>query len=213
MQSPQKPIVLYWDTLSGHSHRVRLFLELTKLPYEIRQVELRKGAHKQPEFVAINPQAKLPAIDDGGTIVFDSNAILAYLASKYDAARSWLPTDPLQLAEVVRYLSFAAGPVEFSAADARLINVFGATSIHAETTKRIADKWYPILDWELKTRSFLVGNGPTIADVANYTYLAHAAEGGIDLAPYPNIRSWLARIEALPGFLPMQRTAVGLQAA
>jgi glutathione S-transferase len=53
---------------------------------------------------------------------------------------------------------------------------------------------------------------PTIADVANYSYIAHAPEGNVSLEPYANVRSWLARVEALPGFVPMPRTAAGLQA-
>lgn len=211
MTTPTKPIILYWDTLSGHSHRVQLFLSLTGLPFEIRQIHLKQGEHKSPEFLAINPNGQLPAIDDDGTIVFDSNAILAYLASKYAAARAWLPTDPASLADVVRFLSFAAGPVEFSAADARLINVFGATSIDRGTTQRVAGKFLPALETHLENRAYLLGTAPTIADVANYTYIAHAAEGDIDLMPYKNIRAWLHRIETLPGFVPMQRTAVGLQ--
>lgn len=211
MTMPTKPIILFWDTLSGHSHRVQLFLSLTGLPFEIRQIQLKQGEHKAPAFLAINPNGQLPAIDDDGAIYFDSNAILTYLASKYDAARAWLPTDPAGLAEVVRFLSFAAGPVEFSAADARLVNVFGATSIDRGTTQRIAGKFFPLLDKHLADRSFLLGDQPTIADVANYTYIAHAPEGDIDLTPYAHVRAWLSRIEALPGFVPMQRTPVGLQ--
>lgn len=212
MSNPSKPIILYWDTLSGHSHRVRLALSLMGLPHEIKQIALRKGEHKTPKFLAINPQGKLPAIDDNGTIVYDSNAILAYLALKYDMERKWFPADPLAAAEIVRHLSFAAGPVEFSAADARLVNVFGA-KIDQANTSRIEQKWFPVFNQELATKHFLVGGRPTIADVANYTYIAHAPEGGIDLSPYPHIREWLARIEALPGFVAMERTPVGLQSA
>lgn len=212
MSAPSKPIVLYWFPLSGHSHRVQLALALMGLPHEIRLIDLKTGQHKTPEFLAINPQGKLPAIDDDGTVIYDSNAILAYLALKYDATGQWFPRDPVTAAEIVRHLSFAAGPVEFSAADARLVNVFGA-KIDQANTSRIEQKWFPIFDAELAGKTFLVGDRPTIADVANYTYVAHAPEGGIDLEPYPNIRAWLARVEALPGFVPMQRTAVGLQTA
>ena len=207
---PVKPIILYWDTLSGHAHRARLFLSLLGLPHEIKQVDLGKGQHKQAEFLAINPLGQLPALDDSGTIVFDSNAILVYLAANYDPQRQWLPTDPAALAEVVRFLSFAAGPVAFGPAVARLVNVFGA-KLDIESAQAIAAKHFPNLEKHLEGRTFLVGDAPTIADVANYAYIAHAPEGGISLEPYPHIRAWLARVEALPGFVPMQRTAVGLQ--
>ncbi|MNV89607.1 hypothetical protein D3C71_1839160 [compost metagenome] len=69
------------------------------------------------------------------------------------------------------------------------------------------------MDAELAKTPFLVGSAPTIADVANYSYTAHAPEGNVSLEPYGNVRAWLARIEALPGFVPMPRTAVGLQTA
>lgn len=207
-----KPIILYWDTLSGHSHRVQLLISLLDLPVELRQVELRRGQHKQPEHLALNPLGQLPVIDDNGTIVFDSNAILTYLALRYDPSRQYLPQDPVQAAEVSRFLSFAAGPVEFSAADARLANVFGAKRDLA-TCQALADRFFPNLEAHLNGRNFLVGGTVTIADVAVYTYVAHAPEGGITLEPYPRIRAWLARIEALPGFVPMQRSIAGLQTA
>ena len=70
-----------------------------------------------------------------------------------------------------------------------------------------------MIEQELADRPYLAGTLPTLADVAGYSYIAHAPEGNVSLADYPQVRAWLARIEALPGFVPMQRTAVGLQAA
>ena len=69
-----------------------------------------------------------------------------------------------------------------------------------------------VMDQELATRGFLVGNTPTLADVALYSYTARAPEGNVSLEPYPNVRAWLARIEALPGFVPMPESPVGLAA-
>ncbi len=209
--TPARPIILYWDTLSGHSHRVRMFLNLLRLPHDIRRVELAKGEHKQPAYLAINPTGQLPAIDDNGRVMFDSNAILTYLALTYDEQRTWFPADPVGASEVVRFLSFAAGPGLSSGGEARLVTVFGA-KLDPQRAFAVAARFYPVLENHLAGREFLVGAGPTIADVANYTYTAHAPEGGISLEPYPNIRAWLGRIEALPHFVPMQRTAVGLQA-
>jgi glutathione S-transferase len=209
--TPARPITLYWDTLSGHSHRVQLFLNLLQLPHDIRRIKLARGEHKQPAYLAINPVGQLPAIDDNGTVMFDSNAILTYLALTYDEARAWFPADPVRAGEVVRFLSFAAGPGLYSGGEARLVTVFGA-KIDPQRAFALAARFYPVLENHLAGRAFLVGSGPTIADVANYTYIAHAPEGGISLEAYPNIRAWLRRIEALPHFVPMQRTAVGLQA-
>lgn len=208
--APTKPIILYWDTLSGHAHRARLMLSLLDLPHTLERVELRKGEHKQAAFLAVNPLGQLPAIDDAGTVVFDSNAILTYLALRYDARRTWFPVDAVAAAEVVRFLSFAAGPVKFGAADARLINIFGA-KLDLERAQAIAAQSLAVLDRQLEGRTFLVGAAPTVADVANYTYVAHAPEGGIALDAYAAVRAWLGRVEALPGFVPMERTPVGLQ--
>lgn len=208
---PATPIKLYRHALSGHSHRVELFLSILGLPYELVNVDLKAGAHKQPEFLAKNPFGQVPVLDDHGTIVFDSNAILVYLATKYDRSGRWLPAGPVDAAAVQGWLSVAAGLVAFGPAAARLITVFGAP-FDAEDLKKRSAALLQVLDRQLDGRTYLTGDDPTIADVANYAYLAHAPEGNVDLSPYANVRQWLGRVERLPGFVPMQPTAVGLAA-
>ncbi|MDP3844885.1 MAG: glutathione S-transferase [Pseudomonas sp.] len=205
-------IKLFRHPLSGHAHRVELLLSLLKVPTELVFVDLAKGAHKQPEFLAINPFGQVPAIDDNGTVLSDSNAILVYLAKKYDTSGRWLPNEPVAAAKVQRWLSVAAGQIAAGPATARLITVFGAP-YDAESTIARAHALLQVVEQELTSSPLLTGNTATIADVAAYTYLAHAPEGNVSLADYPHVRAWLARIEALPGFVPMQRTAVGLQSA
>ncbi|MCE0463856.1 MULTISPECIES: glutathione S-transferase family protein [Pseudomonas] len=204
-----KPIKLYHFPLSGHAHRVQLMLSLLELPVEVVFVDLAKGAHKQPDFLAINPFGQVPVIDDDGVILADSNAILVYLAQKYGAGR-WLPTDPVGAAQVQRWLSAAAGPIHAGPATARLITVFGA-SYNAEEVIARSHALLKVVDQHLSASAYLAGNTVTIADIAGYTYIAHAPEGNVSLEPYPHVRAWLARIEALPGFVGMPRTAVGLQ--
>jgi glutathione S-transferase len=205
-------IKLFRHPLSGHSHRVELLLSLLKVPSELVFVDLAKGAHKQPEFLAINPFGQVPAIDDNGVVLSDSNAILVYLAKKYDSSGRWLPNSPLAAAKVQRWLSVAAGQIASGPATARLITVFGAP-YDAESTIARSHALLQVMEKELSTSRFLAADEPTLADVASYTYIAHAPEGNVSLADYPNVRAWLARIEALPGFVPMQRTAAGLQNA
>ncbi len=204
-------IKLYRHALSGHSHRVELFLSILNLDAELVDVDLLSGAHKQPEFLAMNRFGQVPVLEDGDTIVSDSNAILVYLASQYDASRSWLPTDSKVAAQVQRFLSVAAGPVASGPASARLVTVFGAGLDHQHAIE-IAHTVLATLDAHLESRDWLVGARPTIADVANYAYIAHAPEGGVDLSAYANVRAWLRRVEGLPGFVPMQATAAGLAA-
>ncbi|MEN9868128.1 MAG: hypothetical protein RL748_3718, partial [Pseudomonadota bacterium] len=88
------PVRLYTFPLSGHAHRVQLFLSLLNLPTELVQVDLSKGAQKLPDFLAINPLGQIPVLQDGEVVLSDSNAILVYLASKY-AEPGWMPVDPL----------------------------------------------------------------------------------------------------------------------
>lgn len=205
----QPVIKLYRHTLSGHSHRVELMLALLGLPTERIFVDLAKGAHKQPEFLAINPFGQVPVIDDDGTVLSDSNAILVYLAKKYGDG-SWLPDEALAAARVQRWLSVAAGEIAGGPAAARLITVFGA-ALNAESVIAKSHALLKVMDNELAQTAFLAGDAPTVADVSSYTYIAHAPEGNVSLAAYPNVRAWLEKVEALPGFVPMQRTAVGLQ--
>lgn len=203
-------IKLYRHPLSGHSHRVELLLSLLKLPTELVFVDLANGAHKKAEYLAINAFGQVPVIDDNGTLISDSNAILVYLAKKYGSG-SWQMQDPLSEARIQRWLSVAAGQVAYGPAAARLITVFGA-AFNADEVIARAHALLKVMETELAASPFLAGTEPSIADVANYSYIAHAPEGNVSLEAYPNVRAWLQRIEALPGFVPMQRTAIGLQA-
>ncbi len=203
-------ITLHGFPLSGHSHRAELLLSLLGLKATVVEVDLRKGAHKQPEFLKINRFGQVPVLEDGQDVIADSNAILVYLARKY-GGEQWLPSDPLQAAKVARWLSVAAGQIASGPARARLITVFGA-GYNPEETIANAHALLKVVETELQGRQWLVGSQPTIADVAAYTYIAHAPEGNVSLEPYPAVRAWLGNIEALPGFVPMQATAVGLRA-
>jgi len=204
-------IRLYRHALSGHSHRAQLLLSLLGLDAELVDVDLAAGEHKQAEFLARNRLGQVPVLEDGDNVITDSNAILVYLAEKYDTSKTWSPVDPVAAAEVQGFLSQAAGQIAYGPAAARLVNVFGAALDHKRAIE-IAHNLLCILESHLEGRDWLVGNNPTIADVANYAYIAHAPEGDVSLQNYPNVCNWLGRIAALPGFVPMQATAVGLAA-
>jgi len=204
-------LTLYNFPLSGHAHRIQLALSLMGLPYEDRVVDLPGGEHKGAAYLALNPEGKVPTLKDGDTIVTESTAILTYLAAKYDDANHFIPADPKRAAAVQRYFAQASGPLATGPARARLITVFGAP-FDAEKTIADAHAYLARLDEELTGRTFLVGDGITFADVALYSYVAHAPEGHVSLEPYANIRRWLAAVEALDGFLPMPRTEVAAAA-
>jgi len=196
--------------LSGHAHRVELFASLAGIAHEVINVDLAKGEQKGEAFLALNPAGQVPVIEDGDTVITDANAILVYLTRKY--APAYLPSDPVAEAEVQKFLTLAAGEIAFGPAAARLINVFNAP-LDAAFCKTVAERVLGKLEAHLEGRDFLVGTTPTIADVAIYSYVAHAPEGDISLAPYANVRRLLANIEGLKGFKPMPITPVGLSAA
>jgi glutathione S-transferase len=203
-------IKLHRMALSGHCHRVELFLSLLGLDAELVDVDLAKGEHKAPAFLAINPFGQVPVLQDGDVTLADSNAILVYLEAKYAPGR-WLPRDPMGAARVQRWFSIAAGPLAFGPAAARAVQVFRRTDDCTPMITR-ANQLLGVMDAELGRQPWLAGKEPTLADIANYSYIAHAPEGNVSLEPYPNVRAWLARIEALPGFLAMRKSNAGLVA-
>jgi glutathione S-transferase len=209
---PAQAIRLYRAGISGHSHRVELFLSLLGLPFERVDVDLAAGAHKQAAFLAMNPFGQVPVIQDGDVTLADSNAILVYLTHRYaQKAAQWLPVEPLAAAQVQRWLSVAAGPLAFGPAAARVIQLFRKPDSPDDAMAR-AHALFKVMDQQLATSSFLTGDSATLADIANYSYVAHAPEGNVSLDGYPNVRAWLARVEALPRFVPMVKSAVGLAA-
>lgn len=203
--APAQPIKLYHFALSGHSHRVQLFLSLLNLPTEIIPVDLRRGEQKTPAFLAMNPFGQVPVIQDGEVTLADSNAILVYPARRYDPSGQWLPGDPVGEAQVQRWLTAAAGALAFGPSHAR-VGVLFKRPIEARAYT-LAEDLFKVMDAQLAAQRFLAStSAPTIADVALYTYTAHAPEGGIALTPYPHVQRWLADIEALPGFVGMPKS-------
>lgn len=195
-------LTLYGLRLSGHSHRVELFLSLLGLPYRFEA-----ALPPTPDLLRLNPLRQVPVLTDGDTVIPDSNAILVYLAARYAPAGEWMPADPLGAAAVQRWLSIAAGEVRYGPALARLMVVFGAVA-DRDTVHAAAARILGFMEAHLAGRDFLAAERPTLADIACYSYVAHAPEGGVSLAPYPAIRAWIGRIEALPGFLPMPASPI-----
>jgi len=205
------PIKLYRYPLSGHSHRVELMLALLDLPYEAIDVDLANGAHKAPDFLKLSPFGKVPAIDDNGFTLSDSNAILVYLVQTYAPNSNWMPRDPKQAAEVQRWLTIAADQIFSGPCAARLVTLFGAPIDHQAAIGK-AHALFEIMDAHLSDRQWLASDTISIADVAGYSYIAHAPEGGVSLDAYPHIRSWLDRIEQQPHFVAMAASPLPQQA-
>ena len=152
---PAQPIRLFTTLLSGHGHRVKLFLTLLDLPFEVVELDMKAGDNRKPDYLALNPFGQVPTIQDGDLTLFDSNAILVYLARRYGDA-SWLPDDAVGAAAVQRWLSLAAGPIAYGPCTARLVTVFGAPHDH-ETAKKLAVKLFDVIDQELADKPFAAG--------------------------------------------------------
>jgi glutathione S-transferase len=190
-------ITLHGTELSGHTHRVELLLRMLDLPY--RFVLAPAAVRSTPEFHRLNPLHQIPVLQDGKLTLADSNAILVYLAKRYAQGSQWLPEEPVAAAHVQRWLSIAAGEVMYGPAIARMITQWNFPSELARA-KEIAGVLLRFMDDHLQDRNFLAAEHATIADLACYSYVAHAPEGGIPLGDYASVLAWLRRVEAVPKF-------------
>lgn len=196
-------IKLYAHEISGNCYKARLLLSLLNLEYELVRVNLMKGEHKSPEYLVMNQFGQVPLLVDGESQIADAQAILVYLARKY-GGEHWLPTEALPMAQVIRWLSTAAGEVRQGPENARLFYLFGeGTKINIERATQKSEFILKQLDQHLSTRNWLECDRPTIADVAIYPYISLAGDGKIDLTPYTNVLNWMERIKQLSGYTPM----------
>jgi glutathione S-transferase len=192
--------------LSGHCHRVELLLALLQLPFEAVDVDLQHQEQKTPRFLALNAFGQVPVLEDGALVIADSNAILLYLASAYGGERFQLRS-PALLAEQQRWFSVAAGPLAAGPASARVQCLWRrGTPASLEEARAKAHALLRVMDGHLSSRRFLLGEQLSLADVANYSYVAHAPEGGVALTEYPHVRAWVAQVEATPGFVAMPKS-------
>ena len=193
---------LHAHPLSGNSHKVRLLLGALALPYEEMAVDIPAGAHRAEAFLRLNPLGQVPVLEDGEITLRDSQAILAYLARRYDPSAAWLPEDAAGLGRVQQWLSFAANEIHHGANLARLHFLLGVPVDLAATQQR-AHNALALLDRHLEGREWLELGRPTVADLACFPYAALAPEGQVPLDPYPHLRAWIGRVKALPGYVAM----------
>lgn len=206
---PSQPITLHHHPKSGHCHKVLLFINLLELPFTTHEPDLMTGEHKKAPFLALNEFGQIPVIEDERQIIADSNAILVYLAEKYAQDPSlWLGRDPAEKALIQRWFSVAAGELAKGPAAARLECVFGA-KIDVDAVLTTSATLLNTIEKHLsrQTSDYLVANRLTAADIAMYSYIAHAPEGGLSLESYPCIKAWLKNIENEEKFIPMPASA------
>ena len=205
-------IKLYSHELSGNSYKARLMLSLLNIDYELVTLDLPKGEHKSPQFLALNPFGQIPVLVDNDIIIPDAQAILVYLARSY-GGEQWLPLEAEPLSRVMRWLSTTTGEIRQGPEFARLFYLFNVTSINIEQANQKADFILNQIDRHLQQREWLELNRPTIADVAAFPYIALAPDGKISLDKYPHILTWIERVKHLPGFVGMPGIPAPAQAA
>jgi glutathione S-transferase len=194
---------LYDFPLSGHAHRARAMLSILSIDAERHIMDLANGEHKSPAFLAINPLGQVPTLVDGDVELRDSTAILTYLALRYDESRTWLPEDPAIAAEIQAWLSVSVHELFNGPCVSRLIKLFNYDADPLKAVEKAHTIFEHLFEPHLTKQNWLVGDSPTIADIANYSYIARVHEGDVSLDGYPNIVAWLKRVESIEGFEPM----------
>lgn len=201
MNRPTAPLRLHRMALSGHCHRVELLLSMLELPHELVDVDLVKGEQRRPEFLALNALGQVPVLEDGPLVLPESNAILVYLATRYAPDAGWLPRGAGEAALQQRWFGLSVSLLGPGPATARFRALTGRPVEPA--WQDLGHRLFALMEQQLSQTAFLVADRPMLADLAFYGYTAQAPIGGISLSDYPRLRSWLSRIEALPGFKPL----------
>jgi glutathione S-transferase len=189
---------------SGNGYKVRLLLAQLGMKYSWSELDIDKGETRTAEFLKRNPNGRIPTLQlDDGTCLPESNAILWYLAE----GSRFVPATQLGRAQVLQWMFFEQYSHEpFVATPRYIVRHFPAGSPrHAELPDRLAKgrAAFNVMEQHLSTRQFFVQDRYSIADIALYAYSHVAEDGGHDLAGFPNVRAWLARVAAQPGYVSL----------
>lgn len=190
---------LYGNQRSGPSYRVGLMLSLSNEPFSYMHVNLGKGEHKTPEYLAKNRYGQVPCLHDGKQHFSQSASILQYLADTLGKFGGATPEERAHIREWMYWDFDRLSPGIFRSRAAALgFRKFEPPIV--EMYKTEGEAGLAVLDGWLGKHQWLVGARPTIADIDVYPVIHMAPDGGFDLAKFPNISAWVARVRALPGF-------------
>lgn len=190
-----------WRTPNGR--KVSILLEETGLPYIVHPVNIGEGEQFKPEFLALNPNGKIPAIVDedgpggGAFSLFESGAILIYLAEK---SGMFLPSAPRSRYSVLQWLMFQMGGVGpfFGQAHHFLRYAPEPIPYAIERYRKETRRLYGVMDGELAKRAYLAGEAYTIADIATYPWVARHEWHQVELGDFPHVKRWFDAISARP---------------
>ncbi|OCW21958.1 glutathione S-transferase family protein [Pseudomonas sp. S3E12] len=195
---------VYGDYKSGNCYKVKLMLNLLGIPYQWVDIDILNGDTETPEFLAKNPNGKIPVLElEDGTCLWESNAILNFLAD----GSEFLPTEPRLRTQVLQWQFFEQYSHEPYIAVARFIqfylNMPEDRLEEYKTTHKRGYKALKVMERQLQTTPYLVGEQYSIADIALYAYTHVAHEGGFDLTPYLAVQAWLKRVASHPRHVAM----------
>jgi glutathione S-transferase len=192
---------LYELDRSGNCYKVRLLLAMLDLPYERITIDTTAGESQTTAFKRLNPRGQIPVLVDGDTVIWDSMAILVYLARRY-GSEQWLPGDALGEARVMQWLAVSENELLYGLARAR-VTVRFSRPFNLEQCHNDARPGLEAMEERLLTNAWLAADHITIADLACYPYVALAEEGRFSLEPYPATQAWLQRVVQTPHWVPM----------
>jgi glutathione S-transferase len=189
---------------SGNGYKVRLLLAHLHLPYELVEKDIEKGETRTPEFLALNPNGRVPVLElEDGTALAESNAILYYLAD----GTPYLPSDRLHRAQALQWMFFEQYSHEPYIAVVRFWRRHGLGEATERDVEQRMQRGYAaleVMERQLTAHPFLLGNAFSIADIALYAYTHVARQGGFDLDRFPNTQMWLQRVAQEPRHVTME---------
>ncbi len=195
---------LYDYLPSGNGYKARLLMRQLGVPFERVELDIDQAETRTPEFLAINPNGRVPALVlDDGQVLVESNAILFY----FGEGTPFFPEDRLARARTLQWMFFEQYSHEPYVAVSRfMLQHLEMTPERCSLLAEKQEKGYAalgVMEQHLKTQDFFVGAAYSIADIALFAYSHVAEEGGFDLADFPALRAWLARVAAQPGYIPI----------
>jgi glutathione S-transferase len=202
-------LTIHGYSVSGNCHKLRLLLEQLGKPYRWVETDSANGGTRTPEYLAKNPNGKVPMLElDDGRILVESNAILHYLAE----GTAFLPSDAWQRAQTLSWMFFEQYSHEPYIAVARFIRGWTPPDSprRANELPRCLERGHQalaLMEKHLQSNNWFTGTHYGIADIALFAYTGVAHHGGFDLAQYPRVSAWLARVRATPGFVEMPQPA------
>lgn len=198
---------LYDKELSGNCYKIRLILGFLGLKYESVPIDTEKREQKRVEFLKLNPRGQIPVLEDDNLVLWDSQAILVYLACRYGENR-WYPANAIAMGKIQQWLALSGNEIQYGLAKARAIKVFGRMG-NIEEFKTVGKVALDVMERRLTDNHWLALATPTIADVACYPYMKYAPQGEISLKEYSAINAWIARFEQLPGYVRIDEIQSG----